>query len=147
MTKTNSRRPSSKPERQQLEKQVERKADSSAVNRQDGNRQREQEQPITSLGVITAHLTWAFLGPMALLILLIGIVEAGTGWATVLDVVYLAVLAVVVIARWIDQQSGQSTTSTGEASTWQDFRRWAVVFPLVAAAAWIAANVIGNYVL
>jgi hypothetical protein len=147
MTKTTGRKPRSEPERRQFDERAERKAEPAEETSIEGAIQRGPRQPITSLSVFAAHLTWFFLGPMTLLLLLMGIVEAGTGWATVLDVVYFAILAAIVGARWFDQRSGQSTTSTGEPSTWEDFRRWAVVFPLVAVAAWIGANLIGNHIL
>ena len=147
MTKATGRRPPSAPERRQLDERAERNAESSEANPREGAPRRGEGRAITSLSVFAAHLTWFFIGPLALLLLLLRIVEAGTGWATVLDFVYFAMLAVIEGARWVDQRSGQSTTSTGEPSTWEDFRRWAVVFPLVALAAWIGANLIGNHIL
>ena len=76
---------------------------------------------------------------------LLSIVRAGTGWATVLDFVFFVVVAAMVFARWVEQRSGQGATMSGEPSTWEDFRRYAIRLPLLAIALWIVANVLGNH--
>ena len=98
---------------------------------------------ITSFGVMFAHVAWFFVGPLALLLTLFSIVNAGTGWATVLDAVFFVLVGLIVWCRWFDQRSGQATTCYGEASTWADCRRYMLWMPVVAGVAWIVANVIG----
>jgi hypothetical protein len=100
---------------------------------------------ITGFGVLFAHVTWFFAGPLALLLTLFSIVNAGSGWATALDAVFFVVVGLMVWCRWFDQRSGQSTTGTGEPSTWADCRRYMLWMPVVAGVAWIIANVIGNH--
>jgi hypothetical protein len=100
---------------------------------------------ITSFGVLFAHITWFFVGPLALLLILFSIVNAGTGWATVLDVMFFVIVGLMVGCRWYDQRSGQSTLSHGEPSTWADCWKYMLWMPLVAVAAWIVANLIGNH--
>ncbi len=101
----------------------------------------------TSLGVVGVHLLWLFVGPIAMGGLLLNIAQSGTGWLTGLDLGLLAVVVVMLCARWLDQRSGQATTVYGEASTWADVRRYALLMPIVAVGAWIVANVIGNHLL
>ena len=102
---------------------------------------------VTSIAILCAHLLWFFLGPMILLVLLWGIVAAGSGWVTVLDVVFIALVVVMIGCRWIEQRSGQATTDTGEPSTWDDFHRYVMIMPWLAAAAWGAANLFGNHIV
>lgn len=102
---------------------------------------------VTSFGVLISHVTWFVAGPLALLLTLLGIVNAGTGWATVLDALFFAIVGLMVWCRWRDQRSGQGTTSDGKPSIWADFRRYVLWMPVVAVAAWIVANVIGNHFL
>ena len=94
---------------------------------------------------VTAHVAWIFVGPFILLLLLINIVRLGTGWLTALDAAYFVVVAAMILCRWIDQRSGQAITTTGEPSTWADFRRYALLLPPLAIGAWILANAIGNH--
>jgi hypothetical protein len=101
----------------------------------------------TSLGIVAAHLLWMVVGPFALGALLLGIVKSGSGWLTGLDLGLLIAVVLMVCARWIDQRSGRGTTVYGEPSTWADFRRYALILPVLAGAAWFVANVIGNYLL
>jgi hypothetical protein len=100
---------------------------------------------ITSLGVMIAHVAWFFIGPLALLLTLYSIVNAGTGWATVLDAVFFVLVGLTVWCRWFDQRSGQATNCYGEPATWVDCRRYMLWLPVVAGIAWIIANVIGNH--
>jgi hypothetical protein len=60
--------------------------------------------------------------------------------------VFFVLVGLMACCRWLDQRSGQGTTING-AFTLANFRRYAVLMPTVAGAAWIAANVIGNYFL
>ena len=125
-------------------------ADNTAVEKKtDGEetpvQKRDPEQLVTRFGVLFAHVVWFFLGPLTLLMILFGIVNVGSGWATVLDAVFFLLVVLIIGCRWIDQRSGQGTTDSGEPSTWDDFRRYALFAPIIAGVAWITANVLGNY--
>ena len=100
---------------------------------------------VSSVPILVAHCTWYLLGPLFLFLILLAIVRAGTGWATALDFVFFIGVAVAVFCRWVEQRSGQAVTMSGEPSTWEDFRRYAIRFPLLAVALWIVANVLGNH--
>ena len=101
--------------------------------------------PITKFSVLAVHVAWMLIGPFVLLVTLVNIVRLGTGWLTILDAVYFIVVVGMILCRWIDQRSGQATTSTGETATWADFRRYAMLLPPLAIGAWILANAIGNH--
>ena len=53
-----------------------------AENRPDEGRQ------VTSLAILLTHVVWFFLGPLALLLTLLAIVNVGIGWASLLDVFF-----------------------------------------------------------
>jgi hypothetical protein len=78
--------------------------------------------------------------------MLLNVVRTGSGWLTAFGATYFLVVAVMLLGRWVDQRSGQGTTTTGEPSTWEDFRRYALLLPPLALGAWILANVVGNHV-
>jgi hypothetical protein len=102
-------------------------------------------KPVTSLFVLGAHVTWFFIGPIVMLAALYGIGQSDQGWATVMDLLYFIAAAWVVLARWVDQQSGQGSTGDGRPSTWADFRRYLCFFVPLTIALWIGANIIGNH--
>jgi hypothetical protein len=86
------------------------------------------------------------LGPMALVIVCLGIVNSSTGWLTPLDAAYFAILGLMIACRWAEQKSGQATTATGEPATWFDFKRYVVALVPLAVVVWIVVNVVGNHV-
>ncbi len=105
-------------------------------------------QEITSGKLILARIFWVFLGPVALSLMLLGIANAGSGWATLLDLAFLMVLGLTVLCRWSEQRSGKAMTAYGdEPSTWAHFRRYVRTFVPLALVAWIVANAIGNHIL
>jgi hypothetical protein len=85
------------------------------------------------------------LGPMLLLLLVIHILEAGTGWMTLADGLYFAVLVIMILGRWVELRSGQAQTATGEAATAAHFYRYAAGVLILGLAAWIVANFLGNH--
>jgi len=108
----------------------------------------EHDQEITSVGSALTRIAWLFVGPVALCLLLFGIANTGSGWATVLDLVYFVVFGLTIFCRWSEQRSGKAMTAYGdEPSTWGHFRRYVKVIVPVGMAAWIVANAIGNHFL
>lgn len=102
---------------------------------------------VTRFAVLAGRVMWFFFGPLVLVLAAVGILTSGSGWTTALDAVYLTVVALMVWGRWVEQRSGQAMTATGEPATWKDFRRYVEVLVPLAAAVWIAANLLGNHVL
>jgi hypothetical protein len=104
----------------------------------------KQERAISSLKMLIVHLAWLFFGPVALLIILSSVMNDETGWLTLADMVFFALVALTIFARWIEQSSGQGVTIEGKPSTWIDFRRYALKLPVFALAAWLVAKVPGR---
>ena len=116
------------------------------MNAEDNRKEPREPVAVTSFAVLGLHLFWAALGPLILAVLLWSFITSANGWITALDVFFFVVVALMVCGRWLDQRSGQGTTSTGEQSTWKDFRRYALSLPILAVSAWIVANLLGNHV-
>lgn len=114
----------------------------------DGANQEPNDQPVYGnfAGVLT-RVTWFLAGPMALFLVLCGIASSGGGWLAVLDVVYFAIVGLIVWCRWLEQRAGRGATIYGEPTTWKDFRRYlAIILPLFFGA-WVIANLLGNHLL
>lgn len=99
---------------------------------------------VTSFGIFAAHVFWLLLGPATLTVLLIGIFLAHSGSFTIRDAAVGLVVAGMLVCRWIDQRSGQSTTSTGETATGEDFRRYMLRVPLAALGIWGVVKLLGS---
>jgi hypothetical protein len=103
------------------------------------------DHAVTSVTILLLHLTWVFLGPIVLFVILYGVVKEGASWITPLDFLYFAIVGLILLARWLDQKSGQSTNSEGEPSTWEDFRHYIRMLPVYALAAWIVSKGVGHF--
>lgn len=76
------------------------------------------------------RLTWMLFGNGLLVILGVRIVREAT-WSPI-DVIYWAVAATVVVARYLDISRFGGQTADGAPATIADWRRWTVVFVVVA---------------
>ncbi|MGD0652880.1 MAG: hypothetical protein ABSA16_00920 [Thermoguttaceae bacterium] len=109
------------------------------------NKRLAEEHSVTSLKILALHLTWFILGPVALFVSILSIVSAGTNWLSVRDIVFYGVVALMIFARWVDQKSGQGTTSEGKPSTWKDFQQYVVILSAFAVGAWLMAKAFGYW--
>lgn len=74
-------------------------------------------------------------------------IARGDGWRTALDALFAAILALMLLARWVAERSGEATTRIGEPAPPQHCRRGSTVLFLGAPAPWVVANMLGNHVL
>ena len=111
------------------------------------DRSTQSPREIDSLALFLCRIFWAGLGPVILVLVVMGIVTRGTGWTTPLDVLFAAVVVAMILARWCEQRSGAAVTLEGKPAGPLDFMRYWVRLLGVAAALWIAANIVGNHVL
>jgi hypothetical protein len=102
---------------------------------------------IASISVLGARATWVLAGPLALAGITYGIVSRGTGWLTGLDAAFGAVVVLMLLARRVEFRSGSATSLTGEPATPAAYRCYMTLLPVLAAAVWIVANVLGNHIL
>jgi hypothetical protein len=85
------------------------------------------------------------LGPAALFLMTFNIASKGGGWLTTVDIGYFVLLALVLAARWLEYNSGQGQTSTGDPLTAKGLWTYTLMAGAVGLAVWLAANLIGNY--
>ena len=102
---------------------------------------------INSVAVLFGRVMWMMIGPIALCLIVYGIVSGGDGWFRPADAAYATVLVFMIGGRWIEQRSGVATTVTGQPATVQHFKRYLRALVPAAVGLWIAANVLGNHVL
>ncbi len=104
-------------------------------------------KPVSSLKILVVHLFWMLLGPALLFaILYVNTTEDGR-WFSGTDATFFIILSLVVLARWLDQRSGQCTLTDGQISTWKDYKRFVYVFVPSALSVWAATNFIGNHLI
>ena len=97
--------------------------------------------------VALARLCWFFFGPMLLAFLTFFIVDTGSGWATALDAAFVAVVGLMLLARWYELRSGLGQDGYGYPATMAAFPRYAAWTVAVSLAVWAGANALGNHVL
>lgn len=109
--------------------------------------QMQNEPQLTSMSMLFVRLAWAIVGPGAMFVTLLKIAEGGTGWTTVLDLVFFVFLALTVAARWFDYFYGVGRTMSGDIATPVSMRRYTAIVCALGLLAWIVGNVLGNHVL
>ena len=90
---------------------------------------------------------WMMIGPMLLVPITYKIIEHGNGWLTVFDFIFLGTLLVMLLARCFEFYKGHPRTSEGTPATREHLRRYALGVVAIGVPLWIAANVLGNYIL
>lgn len=97
------------------------------------------------LRFLFVRLVWAAIGPAVMAGTFFLILQHGTGWATVLDAIYLTALVSTVGCRWWDFFRGDPRTTTGEIATVDQIRNYSIAVIAIALVAWLAANLLGNH--
>jgi hypothetical protein len=90
---------------------------------------------------------WMMFGPMLLVPITYKIIEHGSGWFTVFDGIFIVTLIIMVAARGFEFFKGKPRTAEGTPATPAHLRRYVVGVVGIGLPLWIAANVMGNYVL
>lgn len=107
----------------------------------------DEPKEIDSIWVLGAQLTWAVLGPMALVLTTIGIVSHRQGWTTYVDALLGIIVVMMVLGRWAEMRSGCARTAQGEPATWKHCKHYVTVLLPSGLLAWIIANLFGNHIL
>ncbi len=100
-----------------------------------------------SIAMLGARLTWVIVGPLALLMVTLGIVSRGDGWLTILDVLFGVLVGAMFLGRWMEQRSGTALTIAGQPATVAQFKRYTALLLVCGSAVWATANLLGNHVL
>ena len=94
-----------------------------------------------------ARLFWMLFGPMLLIPITFKLVEYGNGWLTKFDIAFMCVLLLLVLTRLFEFYKGHPLTAEGQPASPGHLRRYALGVIAIGLPIWIAANVLGNYVL
>ena len=89
---------------------------------------------ITSLSVLAARMMWLLVGPIGLGLTAMIIVSRKGGWFTRLDALFGILLCLAVLGRWWEQRSGETTTASGEPSTYADCMRYILLLVSISEA-------------
>lgn len=88
---------------------------------------------------VCARMFWMLAGPAVLVLIAFSIWENPQGWLSPKGIAYFAVLALMLLARWLDPQSSdEGPAMPGER------RRFAMIAITVGLAVWLAANALGR---
>jgi hypothetical protein len=91
---------------------------------------------------IIVRLTWMAFGNLVLIIVAFLIAEQRAG--IVLDIVFWAVVAGLILTRYIDINVFHGNTADNEPATLQHWRQYSILLIVIAALALIVAHVAGN---
>lgn len=93
------------------------------------------------------RITWMLLGPVALALLVVAIIETGEGWLTLADILFFVALGATLLGRWLEFTGGRPETATGEPATAADLNRFLVVATFAGLLTWLVANLFANNIL
>jgi hypothetical protein len=110
-------------------------------------RNNQTAREISSLKVLGARLTRLFVGPLVLILIIWALASKARGWLSGLSAAFFVVLGVTILARWVEQRSGAATTMTGHPATTEQCKRYTLVLLVAAVIAWLAANLVGTYLI
>lgn len=99
--------------------------------------------------LVTRRLYWIFIGPMFLVLMLLGVLNDDQGRLLIFSAAYLVALVLLPTSRWLDVHSGRGQTAEGQPATWAHWWRYTLgvvgigLAALAAACGWVllqAAN-------
>lgn len=91
------------------------------------------------------RLLWLLLGPLALVVTLLAIIQGGNGWLTPPDLTFFAVLAAMMLGRWLEFRAVQATRSGAEITSASELANYLFRLSVGGLTVWAAANLVGNY--
>jgi|GEM_PF-4121640 len=90
--------------------------------------------------LITERLYWFAIGPMLLIMMLLGVINDEPERRVGYSLAYLVALALMPLSRWLDFRSGQALTGKGEPATWDHFRNYAIGSVAIGIAVLLVVN-------
>jgi hypothetical protein len=94
-----------------------------------------------------ARFWWMLGGPMVMVLFVFKIVERGDGWFTPADIGFMALIATMIVGRWLEVLGGAPERANGFPAEPGDFKKYVMQLLLFSAVIWIAANVLANVIL
>ncbi len=90
--------------------------------------------------LITERLYWFFIGPMFMILMLLGVINDEPERRIGYSIAYLVALAGLPLSRWLEMRSGNAQTAAGEPATWAHFRQYALVSLVIGITALLAVH-------
>ena len=84
-------------------------------------------------------------GLLALMLLMMGMQKKV--WFAAIDGVFVGVLCLLILARWIDFRYADPTLTSGEIATATQIRNYSMGAVVIGVVSWLAATLLGIYVL
>lgn len=97
-------------------------------------------QYTTFFQLISRRLYWFFIGPMFLMLMLLGVFNGERAQLIVFNVLYCAALMLMPVSRALDIRTGHATTAAGEPADWTHWRKYSIVSVTIGLAALAAAD-------
>lgn len=91
--------------------------------------------------LLVERLYWFAIGPLLLILMLLGLLNDEAGRRVGYNVAYLVALAGIPVSRWLEMRGGRAVTADGKPATWTDVRNYVLLSVSVALVALVAANV------
>lgn len=98
------------------------------------------ETPSTSIAAIALRVLWMFGGMFGLLLNLLAIARHSSSTFSIFDAVYVVLVSVVILARYLDITRFNGCTTYGEPATMGHWRRYAIVLGVAAIIGWFVAH-------
>ncbi len=87
------------------------------------------------------------IGPGLLALMLLLMAMQKKVWFTAIDGVFVGILCLLILARWIDFRFADPTLTTGEIATVGQIRNYSIGAIVLGAVLWLTATALGIYVL
>jgi hypothetical protein len=95
--------------------------------------------------LFTRRLYWFAVGPMLMILMLLGIFNGERNQLIGFNIGYLVCLAGLPLSKWLDMRSGQAMTADGKPATWADFRKYVITALIIGIGAVLVANAWAYY--
>lgn len=102
--------------------------------------------PSQPFWTLVVRLFWAMIGPGVLAILLLLMAMQKEAWVEGIDVVFIVVLLLLIVTRWIDFVYADQTLMTGEIATASQIRKHSILAVIFGLVTWVIATALGIYV-
>jgi len=90
------------------------------------------------------RIYWMLVGNVALFLLFAFIMTKRLPFFSIIDAACAAVLASLILVRYVDIRHFGGETTDGEPATLRHWRRYAATLTGIAVVAWVAAHTVGQ---